>query len=453
MKKTKITIVGAGLAGTLLATYLGRRGFAVEVYERRPDMRKAQISAGRSINLALSTRGIHALREVGVLDNLMKDAIPMPGRMIHPLTGELAFQPYGKSVDESINSISRGGLNIALMDAAEASGRVRFFFNQRCVGVDFANSVLHFRDESSGQISRKKAEVIFACDGAFSAVRSEMMKSVRYNFSQDYLAHGYKELTIPSLPDGGFRMEKHALHIWPRGSHMLIALPNPKGSFTCTLFLPFDGKESFAELNNPANVLLFFENQFPDAVPLLPNLKEEFFGNPTGDLVTIRAFPWFVNDSALLLGDAAHAIVPFYGQGMNCAFEDCTVLNECVERHGDNWAAVFSEFQNLRKQNADAIAQLALDNFIEMRDKVADPVFLMKKALEIKLEQTFPGDFLSTYARVTFHRAPYTEALEKGRVQDRVLINFCQTVDSIDEVDLSALLATVNRELQKAGLA
>ncbi len=452
MSKQKATIVGAGLAGSLLAVYLAHQGFTVDVYERRPDMRKAQISAGRSINLALSMRGIHALREVGVLDNLMKDAIPMRGRMMHSLSGELAFQPYGKSADESINSISRGGLNIALMDAAEATGRVRFFYNQRCVGVNLANSELHLRDETSGQTSRAQADVIFACDGAFSAVRLEMMKTARFNFSQDYLAHGYKELSIPPLPDGGFRMEKNALHIWPRGSHMLIALPNPDGSFTCTLFLPFDGENSFSKLNHPALVQPFFETQFPDAVPLLPALQDEFFENPTGDLVTIRAFPWFVNEKALLVGDAAHAIVPFYGQGMNCAFEDCTILNECIERHGSNWAAVFSEFQNLRKQNADAIAQLALDNFIEMRDKVADPVFLMKKALEIKLEQTFPGKFLSTYARVTFHRAPYKEALEKGRVQDRVLMKACRNAGSVDRVDLPALLATVNQELQKAGL-
>ena len=453
MSKQKATIVGAGLAGALLAVYLGRKGFTVEVYERRPDMRKAQISAGRSINLALSTRGIHALREVGVLDELMKDAIPMRGRMIHSLTGELAFQPYGKSEREAINSISRGGLNIALMNAAEATGKVRFFFNRRCVGVDLSNAVLQLRDETSGRISQKKASVIFACDGAFSAVRLTMMRSRRYNFSQDYLAHGYKELTIPPLPDGSFRMEKHALHIWPRGSHMLIALPNPVGSFTCTLFLPFEGENSFAGLKEPAQVRQFFKTQFADVVVLLPNLLDEFFENPTGDLVTIRAFPWFVNDSALLLGDAAHAIVPFYGQGMNCAFEDCTVLNACIERHGGNWGAVFSEFQQLRKRNADAVAQLALDNFVEMRDKVADPIFLMKKALEIKLEQSFPGKFLSTYARVTFHRAPYAEALEKGRVQDRVLMNICRNAGSIDRVDLPALLSTVNQELQKVGLA
>ena len=412
MSKQKATIVGAGLAGSLLAVYLAHQGFTVDVYERRPDMRKAQISAGRSINLALSMRGIHALREVGVLDNLMKDAIPMRGRMMHSLSGELAFQPYGKSADESINSISRGGLNIALMDAAEATGRVRFFYNQRCVGVNLANSELHLRDETSGRTSRAQADVIFACDGAFSAVRLEMMKTARFNFSQDYLAHGYKELSIPPLPDGGFRMEKNALHIWPRGSHMLIALPNPDGSFTCTLFLPFDGENSFSKLNHPALVQPFFETQFPDAVPLLPALQDEFFENPTGDLVTIRAFPWFVNEKALLVGDAAHAIVPFYGQGMNCAFEDCTILNECM----------------------------------------ADPVFLMKKALEIKLEQTFPGKFLSTYARVTFHRAPYKEALEKGRVQDRVLMKACRNAGSVDRVDLPALLATVNQELQKAGL-
>ena len=439
MKTKEITIVGAGLAGSLLAIYLAKRDFRVNVFERRPDMRKAEISAGRSINLALSTRGIHALREVGVLDTIIRDAIPMRGRMIHSPEGELSFQPYGKNETEVINSISRGGLNCTLMDAAEATGNVQFFFNKRCKKVNLPDGTLLFVDETDGSQQRIESAVTFGCDGAYSAVRWEMMKSGRFNFSQDYLDHGYKELTIPPLPDGNFQMEKHALHIWPRGNYMLIALPNPDGSFTCTLFLPFDGSNSFAKLDSQVNVAAFFNTHFRDTLPMMPSLIDDFFSNPTGGLVTIRAFPWFVNDKFLLLGDAAHAIVPFYGQGMNCAFEDCTELNQCIESHGDDWAAVFETFQQRRKTNADAIAQLALDNFIEMRDKVADPVFLMKKKLEVMLEREFPGEFLSTYARVTFQRRPYREALEIGQVQDRVLMNICQSHKSLEKLDLQSI--------------
>jgi kynurenine 3-monooxygenase len=439
MKTQDTVIVGAGLAGSLLAIYLAKKGFNVRVYERRPDLRKINISAGRSINLALSTRGIFALNEVGVLDAVMRDAIPMRGRMIHSPEGGLAFQQYGKSPSEVINSISRGGLNAILMDAAEATGKVTFYFNRQCRKVDLNNAKMQFINHENGEKEIVEGGVIFGCDGAYSAIRWEMLKSGRFNYCQDYLEHGYKELTIPPKEDRGFRMEKNALHIWPRGSYMLIALPNPDGSFTCTLFLPFEGKNSFAQLTTPKETVHFFAEQFPDVLPLMPFLTKDFFNNPTGTLVTIRCFPWFINDKFLLLGDAAHAIVPFYGQGMNCAFEDCTILNQCIEKHGDSWIAVFNEFQKLRKENTDAIAQLALDNFVEMRDKVADPIFLLKKKLEIKLEEAFPGEFRSTYARVTFERAPYAEALRIGRIQDQVLIEICRKNPDMEKLNLDEI--------------
>ena len=447
MKTQETIIVGAGLAGSLLAIYLAQKGFKVRVYERRPDLRKANISAGRSINLALSTRGIYALNEVGVLEKVMRDAIPMRGRMIHSPEGEIAFQQYGKDPSEVINSISRGGLNGILMDAAEATGNVTFYFNRQCKKVDLNNGQMQFINHESGERELVEGAVTFGCDGAYSAIRWEMLKSGRFNYCQDYLDHGYKELTIPPAEDGGFRMEKNALHIWPRGSYMLIALPNPDGSFTCTLFLPFEGKNSFARLTTPEETHRFFTEQFPDAVPLMPDLTNDFFKNPTGTLVTIRCFPWFVNEKFLLLGDAAHAIVPFYGQGMNCAFEDCTVLNRCIEKHGDNWAAVFSEFQQLRKENADAIAQLALDNFVEMRDKVADPIFLLKKKLEIMLENAFPGKFRSTYGRVTFERGPYAEALRIGKIQDKVLMDICRENPDLQQLDLKEVFNRVKAAL------
>lgn len=441
MRKQKIIITGAGLAGSLLAVYMAKQGFLVDIYERRPDMREEQLDGGRSINLALSIRGIHALQEVGLAETVLAESIPMKGRMMHPVEGDLIYQPYGIREDEAIRSTSRGGLNRQLMDAADEYDSVNIYFNRRCTGVDFRSGEIQFLDEKTGENSIVSSDAIIACDGSASAVRMDMQKVGRFNLSQMYLAHGYKELTIPSSPGGGFLIEKEALHIWPRGEYMLIALPNLDGSFTCTLFFPFEGENSFSSLNSPDRIHAFFASQFPDTIALIPDLQTDFLENPTGKLVTIRCSPWHVGGKALLLGDAAHAIVPFYGQGMNCAFEDCTVLNQMIDSFGDDWETVFAEFSRSRKPNADAIAQLALDNFIEMRDSVADPKFLMKKKLERLLETTFPGEFLSTYSRVTFHRSPYSEALARGRVQDQILMDICQSVDSIEKLDLRQVLS------------
>ena len=347
-KAETISLIGAGLTGPLLALGLVKRGFHVEVYERRPDMRRVRMTAGRSINLALSTRGIHALNEAQLWDEMRKIAIPMKGRTMHAATSALTFQPYGKDESEVIYSISRGDLNVALMNAAEERG-VKICFQRRCTGIDLKTGTLQLRDDRTGEDATTESAVTIACDGSASAIRGEMLKLPRFNFSQQYLDYAYKELTIPAGPGGKHALETNALHIWPRGNYMLIALPNVDGTFACILFLPFDGADSFAQLTAHSGVVEFFKSRFPDAVPLMPDLADNFFANPTGSMVTIKCSPWHVAGRALLLGDAAHAIVPFFGQGINCGFEDCTCLLELLDRHGADWPRVFSEFEDARK--------------------------------------------------------------------------------------------------------
>jgi kynurenine 3-monooxygenase len=429
-----ITLIGSGLTGPLVALGLVRRGFQVKIYERRADMRKVRMSAGRSINLALSARGIHALTQAGLWREMQKIIIPMKGRMMHSAASELTFQPYGKNESEVINSISRAELSIALMNAAEAQG-VQIHFHQRCTGIDFRAGTLAVRDEQSGAGRTEECSVVIGCDGSASAIRGAMLNRARFNFSQHYLDYGYKELTIPAGPGGKHVLETHALHIWPRGNYMLIALPNVDGTFACILFLPFEGADSFAEIKTPAAVVDFFQSRFPDAVPLMPDLTDNFFANPTGAMVTIKCAPWHVEGLALLLGDAAHAIVPFFGQGINCGFEDCSVLLELLDRHDANWEKVFHEFEKLRKANANAIADLAVENFVEMRDRVADPRFLLRKKVELALEAKYPQLFVPKYAMVTFHRVPYTTALERGQLQDRMLAELCGSIDRVEDLD------------------
>lgn len=431
----KMTVVGAGLVGSLLALFLARRGYSVEVYERRPDMRSEKVSAGRSINLAISERGLHALRQVGLEQEVLAQAVPMRGRMMHAVSGELTFQPYGKDDTQYINSVSRAELNKTLMAAAEATGKVRLNFNQRLIGVDLARGTAQFRDEKIGIIKESLCPRLFGTDGSASVVRSDMVKYLEAEVTQEPLAHGYKELTIARAEAVALKMERNALHIWPRGSHMLIALPNFDGSFTCTLFLPHKGPGSFAELGSEKKVLEFFGREFPDAVPMLPGLVEEFFRNPTGQMVTVRSAPWNAKGRALLLGDAAHAIVPFFGQGMNCGFEDCTRLDELLGQHQD-WEKIFSEFSLDRKPHADAIASMAIENFVEMRDKVGDPRFLLEKQVERELQKTFPDTFVSRYAWVTFSRAPYRFSYEVGEIQAGILRELCQGIERVEQLDL-----------------
>lgn len=413
-----VAIVGAGLVGSLLSIYLAKRGYKVSVFERRTDMRKGKSEAGRSINLALSTRGLRALEEVGVAEAIRNVAIPMHGRMMHDRQGNLSFLPYGKE-GQFINSISRSGLNMVLMDEAEKHG-VNLFFNHRCTEVDFEKTSLTLQAIGAASSQTFDFDVIIGADGAFSAVRSVMQITDRFNYSQHYIEHGYKELHIP--PEyGKLLKEKNALHIWPRESFMMIALPNPDDSFTCTLFFPFEGDPSFASLSSNKEIKSFFTETFPDATKLIPQLINDFNTNPTGSLVTIKCFPW-VKKNTLLIGDAAHAIVPFYGQGMNAGFEDCRILNELLDRHADNFESAFSEFQSTRKIDADAIAQLAFDNFIEMRDLVADPEFLLRKKIEARIHQLYPDRWIPLYSMVSFNdNIRYSTALETGRKQKMIM--------------------------------
>jgi kynurenine 3-monooxygenase len=442
----KITLIGAGLNGPLLAILLMQRGFAVEIYERRPDMRRVRMSAGRSINLALSTRGIHALQQAGLWERMRNIIIPMKGRMMHSVAGALTFQPYGQNEAEVINSISRLELNIALIDAAEEQGAT-IHFNRRCTGYDGKTGTIRLRDEETGKETTLEAEVVIGCDGSASSIRAEMLRMNRFNFSQQYLDYGYKELTIPAGPRGEHLLETHALHIWPRGNHMLIALPNIDGTFACILFLPFEGADSFADLTTPAQVDQFFESRFPDAVPLMPQLAENYFANPTGAMVTIKCSPWHVEGKALLLGDAVHAIVPFFGQGLNCGFEDCSCLVELLDRDGADWPRIFAKFENERKVNTDAIADMAIENFTEMRDRVADSRFLFRKKVELALEQRYPQLFVPKYAMVTFHRIPYSVALARGAVQDRMLAELCESIDRVEDLDWDKANRLIRRDL------
>jgi kynurenine 3-monooxygenase len=416
------TLIGSGLAGGLLAAYLGRRGYRVDLYERRPDPRAGNFVGGRSINLALSTRGIHALQQLGIADEVLKHAIPMRGRMIHDRSGDLHFVPYDRDPDKYINSIGRAALNTVTIEAAQRYPNVRVFFNHRCADVDLDSAAAQLVNLETNQTVEARNDVTIGVDGAFSAVRRAMQRLDRFDYSQAYLAHGYKELTIPPAADGGWRMEKHALHIWPRRSFMMIALPNPDGSFTCTLFLAFENAaRSFAALRTDEEVRRFFDEEFPDAVPLMPTLLEDFRANPTGSLVTVRCGPWHHRDKVALVGDAAHAVVPFYGQGMNAAFEDCVVLDECLARHGADLARAFADYYQERKANADALADLAVMNFIEMRDKTASRWFRAKKKLDHALEAALPGTYLPLYGMVSFSRIPYAEAQRRARRQDAIV--------------------------------
>ncbi len=440
MINQKVIIIGAGLSGSLLGIYLAKRGIEANIYESRGDMRKEEMSAGRSINLALSNRGIAALKEIRLDEYMLAEAVPMHGRMIHAVDGQTKLLPYSGREGEYINSVSRAGLNVALMNEAERYAGVRFYFNEKLVDFDCKSGEAKFE---SGKIV--KGDTLIATDGAGSKVRDAMLHGgvPRFDFSQQFLEHGYKELHIPPGFDGDFLMEKNALHIWARRAFMMIALPNFDGSFTCTLFLAHTGENSFEQLTDEKSLLEFFQANFADAIPLMPTLTEDFFANPIGNLGTVKCFPWNVGGKSLLLGDSAHAVVPFYGQGMNASFEDCRVLNDLIEQHGTNWKTVFDEFTNVRKENADAIAQMAEENFYEMRDAVADPVFVRKRELETKLEHEFP-DYFSKYSMVTFREdLPYSVAERKGNAQDKLLMEISAKVDDVSEIDLNGVMKEV----------
>jgi len=444
--RKRILIVGAGPVGSLLAIHLIRKNYAVTLLERRPDMRKSELDAGRSINLALSNRGLRPLIELGLQKRVSKMIIPMKGRFIHDASGKTSMQPYGVE-GQVINSISRPGLNELLLNVAENEG-CRIIFDSRATEIDVEATKVESIERGKKVIY--DGDVIIGSDGAFSAIRTSIMKTDRFDYSQFYIEHGYKELSIPSNSDGSFRLEKNALHIWPRGHFMLIALPNLDGSFTVTLFFPFEGEPSFASLNTKKKVRDFFKATFVDAFPHLVDLDKEFEENPTSSLVTVRCFPW-VKNNTLLIGDAAHAVVPFYGQGMNCGFEDCRVLNSILTGNNEDWRKTLSEFEKIRKPDADAISELALRNFIEMRDLVANENFVLQKKIESKLHKMFPERWIPLYSMVTFQdHIRYSDALKIGNKQQEIMNDLLKKEDIKDTWESLDFASIVKRlESQK----
>ena len=437
MKKS-VTIVGAGLVGSLLSIYLSKRGYKVNVFERRADMRLETMSAGRSINLALSDRGWRGLEGVGIADDIKKIAIPMYGRFIHHKDGTNAYQPYGKD-NQAIYSVSRADINMKLMDLAEQQENVNIQFNKKCTLINRKDLAITFEDNVTKETSNSSADLLFGADGAFASSRlSIQLQSDRFEYNQHYIDCGYKELIIPAGKNGEFLLDKNALHIWPRGSFMMIALPNPDGNFTCTLFLPFEGEKSFSNLKTDKQVEEFFKSEFSDAFTLMPTLISDFKTNATASLVTVKCAPWVFDNKIGLIGDAAHAIVPFYGQGMNCGFEDCVVLNELIEKHNDDWDIIFPEYEQLRKPDGDAIADLAIANFVEMRDKTADPKFILQKKIEAKFSQHYPDKWIPLYSMVTYSpHIRYSTALKEGQKQQKIMdeIMAFNNIESIWESD------------------
>ena len=444
MKKS-VTIVGAGLVGSLLSIYLSKRGYKVNVFERRADMRLETMSAGRSINLALSDRGWRGLEGVGIADDIKKIAIPMYGRFIHHKDGTNAYQPYGKD-NQAIYSVSRADINMKLMDLAEQQENVNIQFNKKCTLINRKDLAITFEDNLTKETSNSSADLLFGADGAFASSRlSIQLQSDRFEYNQHYIDCGYKELIIPAGKNGEFLLDKNALHIWPRGSFMMIALPNPDGNFTCTLFLPFEGEKSFSNLKTDKQVEDFFKSEFSDAFTLMPTLISDFKTNATASLVTVKCAPWVFDNKIGLIGDAAHAIVPFYGQGMNCGFEDCVVLNELIEKHNDDWDIIFPEYEQLRKPDGDAIADLAIANFVEMRDKTADPKFILQKKIEAKFSQHYPDKWIPLYSMVTYSpHIRYSTALKEGQKQQKIMdeimaLNDIESIWESDEIESEIL--------------
>lgn len=425
----EVTIVGAGLVGSLWAVYMSRAGYKVTIFELRDDIRKAEIAAGKSINLALSHRGWKALDTVGVGDEIRKIAIPMSGRIMHSTDNQLTYQPYGKE-GEAIYSVSRGDINAKMMDIAEQQGKATIHYNHQCVKIDMQNGIAWFQNRLTGEMVEKKSDLIFAADGAFSAVRYNGMQKIdRFNFSQNYIADGYREILLPANPDGTYKMEKNALHIWPRGRFMLIALPNEDGSFTCTLFMPHEGGEnSFDKVNTPDEVDAFFKTTFPDFYQMMPEIADKWENHPLSSLAIMRCYPWHHGKTALM-GDAAHATVPFYGQGMNAGFEDCTVMYELMQKHAENWEKVFEEYSLTRKPDGDALQDLSLYNYHVMRDYVADPLFLLRKKIEAKFSNLYPDKWMPLYSQVTFSHIRYSDALKKGEEQTKLMDEIMEMED------------------------
>ena len=416
----KVIIVGAGLVGSLWAVYMQKAGYQVVIYERRSDIRKAEISAGKSINLALSERGWNSLKAAGVEKEIEKIAIPMSGRIMHSVEGDLTYQAYGKK-DEAIYSVSRGHLNAIMMDLAESKGNTKIHYQHQCLDANLEKGHITLKNLNTQEVFEDKADVIFAADGAFSAVRYNSMQKVdRFNFSQFYIEDGYKELLLPADENGNYQIEKNALHIWPRGRFMLIALPNEDGSFTCTLFMPFENdKYAFKQLDSDDKIEDFVKEVFPDFYEMIPKLIENWHQNPLSSMSITRCFPWTVGKFALM-GDSAHSTVPFYGQGMNAGFEDCFVMWELFNKHKD-WDKTFKEYQEIRKPDGDALQDLSLDNYYVMRDHVADEKFLLQKKIEAKIHERHPNKWIPLYSQVSFSNIRYSDAYKQGKIQEEIM--------------------------------
>lgn len=444
------TIVGSGLVGSLWAVYLAKEDYEVKVFERRADLRKANISAGKSINLATSYRGWKALDAIGIGDEIRKIAIPMYGRTLHDLEGNTSYQPYGIN-NQAIFSVSRAEINCKLMDIAERTGKVSIAFHEECIGADLEKGSAQFKNSSTGKITEVQSDVLFASDGAFSAVRyNAMQKLDRFSFSQNYIADGYREILLPANADGSYKLEKNTLHIWPRGRFMLIALPNFDGSFTCTLFMPFEGdKHCFNNLTSAEKVTEFFKSTFPDFYAMVPNIAEIWGNHPLSSLAIIRCYPWY-HGKTMLMGDAAHATVPFFGQGMNCGFEDCTVLFELMKKHQEDWKKIGEDYQQLRKPNGDAVQDLSLQNYLVMRDKVNDPAFQLLQRIERRISELYPDRYFPLYSMVSFSDIEYKTALERGNAQEKMIRDLIETHQINNNTASEKIDHFIHEELGKA---
>ncbi len=426
------TIVGAGLVGSLWAVYLSKAGYKVKLFEARPNIRNADISAGKSINLALSDRGWKALDAVNIGNEIRKIAIPMSGRIMHDVAGNLSYQAYGKE-GQAIYSVSRGGVNAKMMDIAEENG-AEIFYNEKCINANLKEGITYFENTKTGKNTEVQADLVFATDGAFSAIRYHaMQKLARFNYQQKYIEDGYREILLPANNDGSYKLDKNALHIWPRGRFMLIALANEDGSFTCTLFMPFKGENSFETLTNKEKVNHFFKTTFPDFYKMMPNIADAWEDHPLSSLAIIRCYPWTYKTTALM-GDAAHATVPFYGQGMNAGFEDCTVMWNMMQKYGDDWNKIFEEYQKSRKPDGDGVQDLSLHNYHVMRDFVGDPKFLLQKKIEAHFSEKYPDKWIPLYSQVTFSDIRYSEAWKKGMKQDTIMKKIMNKFDNIEKI-------------------
>ena len=447
-KKNKVTIIGGGLSGSLAAIFLARRGYEIQIFEVRPDMRLETASKGRSINMTLAARGVRALEEVGAAEHIMPLTVPLKGRMVHSASGKVISQPYGNNEREVIYAIKRRDLNVGLVNFAESLPNVTYRFNMRCSRIEKEKSVLHLYDEVAGTEVCTRPDLIIGADGTFSAVLQEMQRGERAVYQKDYLNWGYKELPIPPGPDGDFQLDKNALHVWPRGDSMFMAIPNNDGSLTGTFALPFEGKPSFESLSREGELLAFFKERFHDVVPLMPSLVENFHRYPASQFYTTKTLPWYYKDRIVLIGDSCHTVVPFYGQGMNAAFEDCSVLTKCIEAHPDELEKAFKQFQDLRKRNTDALADLSLQNFVDLRDRAKSPRYIARKKVEGVLQRLSPKRYVPLYTLITHSTMPYADALEVVRKRDRLLRCL-----GIDLVHGAVAAAVISNNLFESALA